>query len=687
MIKPETPIELIPRIGSAYSQKLKKLGLQTAQDLLFYFPHRYEDLSKITSIKKAKEKEKLCLKGKITSISNHPTFHHRFIITEALFQDKSGTLKVVWFNQPYLAEELLEQEVYLAGRLKRGKHGLHLSSPVQEKVKKGEKPLHLARLVPVYPETKGLTSRWLRYIIHSLLPSRGKINDPLPSTVKEENKLLDLPTALAAIHFPTSQKEAEKARFRFAFEELFLLQLQAGKRKLENKAQAAFPISLNISKTKKLIESLNFNLTDSQKKAAWQILQDLSKPQPMSRLLEGDVGSGKTIVAAIALLNTIQAGYQAALMAPTSVLAQQHFQTFIQLFKGFRLKIGLLTNEVSYLNSRSLPVKELLEKLAQGKIDFLIGTHSLIQDRVKFPQLAFVIIDEQHRFGVRQRAQLKENSFQQKIPHFLSLSATPIPRTLALTLYGDLDLSRLTEIPANRLPVETKIIPPSERSAAYQFIRQEIKKGHQAFIVCPRIESSDEEVKTAKEEYKKLSQDIFPELKVGLLHGRLKPKEKGKILRDFQTGRLQILVSTSVVEVGLDIPQATIMMIEGAERFGLAQLHQLRGRVGRSSAPSFCLLFTESATATARRRLQALVKCHDGFALAEKDLKLRGPGDIYGLSQWGIPDLAMANLNNLPLIEKTRRAAMNLLAENPQLKGLPLLRQKLKNLGKTTHLE
>jgi len=681
----ETPIEAVPRIGAAYARKLKKLGLETVQDLLFYFPHRYENLSQITPVKEVKEKTKVCLQGKITEISSHPTFRHRLTITEALFQDGTGTLKVVWFNQPYLAEELLNQEVYLAGRIKRGKEGIYLSSPVQEKVKKGEESLHLARLVPIYPETKGLTSRWLRYIIKSLLPVKKQLKDPLPPEIRKKYKLLSLSLAIDAIHFPQSLAKAEKARARFAFEELFILQLQALQSKMKNASQSASAIPIDIPLVQKFVQSLDFQLTPSQKKAAWQILKDLAKSQPMSRLLEGDVGSGKTVVAAMAVLNTAHAKYQAALMVPTSVLAQQHFQTFSRLFQGFRLKIGLLTNEASRLNRRSLPPEELLEKLATGKVDFLIGTHSLIQNRVQFSNLALVIIDEQHRFGVRQRARLKKVSGQKTVPHFLSLTATPIPRTLALTLYGDLDLSLLTEVPANRLPVQTKIIGPGEKSASYQFIRQEAKARHQAFIVCPRIESEEEAVKTVKAEYKKLSREIFPELKIGLLHGRLKPAEKEKVIRDFQAHRLQILVSTSVIEVGIDIPRATVMMIEGAERFGLAQLHQLRGRVGRSSRQSFCFLSTEFTTAN--RRLRALVNCQDGFELAEKDLELRGPGDIYGASQWGIPDLAMANLNNLPLIEKTRQVAKELLAKNPELQNLPLLRQKLKLLQKTTHLE
>lgn len=681
----KTPIELIPRIGSAYAKKLEKLGLSTVQDLLFYFPHRYEDFSHLTKVKDVVEKQKVCLKGKIIEINNHVTFRHRLVITEALFKDPTGTLKVVWFNQPYLAEDLLDQEVYLAGQIKRNKEGIYLSSPIQEKVKKGEKPVHLARLVPVYPETKGLTSRWLRYIIKNLLPLGEQLEDPLPDSLRKKYHLIGLSEAIAAIHFPSSLAAAAKAKERLAFEELFLLQLQGLRLKQQNQAQPAFAIPINLPVIKQFIQSLDFSLTDSQRKTAWQILQDLTKAQPMSRLLEGDVGSGKTVVAAIAILNTAKAKYQSALMAPTSVLAQQHFQTFQEFFKGFRLRIALLTNDASFINQKKVSPETLLKDLKDGKINLLIGTHSLIQDRVQFKNLAFVIVDEQHRFGVNQRAKLrKTDNF---VPHFLSITATPIPRTLALTLYGDLDLSLLTEIPKNRLAVQTSIVKPSERSAAYQFIRKEIKAKHQVFVVCPRIEAGSDEVKTATEEYKKLSKEIFPEFKVGLLHGRLKPAEKEKVLQDFQKNKIQILVATSVVEVGLDIPNATVMMIEGAERFGLAQLHQLRGRVGRSFQQSYCFLFTESASATTRQRLKALEKSQDGFALAEKDLQLRGPGDIYGHNQWGIPDLAMANLNNLPLIEKTRQAAKELLDQDPDLSHFPLLRKELKRFHEKTFLE
>ena len=682
-----TPIEAVPRIGPSYAQKLKKLGLKTVQDLFFYFPRRYEDLSHITKVNQVQEKQKVCLKGKILEINNQPIFRRHLTLTEALFQDETGSLKVIWFNQPYLAEGLLNQEVYLAGRIKQGKEGIYLSGPVQEKVKDGFPPTHLARLVPIYPETKGLTSRWLRYVINSLLPIRKQLKDTLPPEIRKKHKLSSLSLAIDAIHFPQSLAKAEKARARFSFEELFLLQLQALRLKMKNASQPASAIPIDIPLVQKFVQSLDFQLTPSQKKASWQILKDLTESRPMSRLLEGDVASGKTVVAAMAILNTTKAKHQVALMAPTSVLAHQHFQTFSKLFKGFRVRIGLLTNEASRLNSRNISPEELLEKLKEGKIDFLIGTHSLIQDRVQFKNLALVVIDEQHRFGVRQRAKLRKISGQNIVPHFLVATATPIPRTLALTLYGDLDISLLTEIPANRWPIKTKIIDPGQRSATYQFIRKEIKAGHRAFVVCPRIESEDEEVKTAKAEYKKLSQDIFPEFKVGLLHGRLKAGEKEKTIRSFQANRINILVSTSVIEVGIDIAQATVMMIEGAERFGLAQLHQLRGRVGRSQYQSYCFLLTDSSSVTANRRLKALVKCQDGFELAEKDLKLRGPGDIYGTSQWGLPDLAMANLGNLPLIEKTRQAAKDLLNKDPNLVDFPLLKQKLKHLQQKAYLE
>ena len=491
--------------------------------------------------------------------------------------------------------------------------------------------------------------------------------------------------------------------------------------------EKAIPIETNLNLIKKFTESLPFQLTDAQKKSAWQILKDLEKTRPMNRLLEGDVGSGKTVVAAMAILNTAKAGYQTAFMAPTEILAKQHFKTIKDLLKKFGLNIGLITGKENYYGGEKVSRKELLEKIKENKIDVLIGTHAIIQDTnpktkyktpIQFNKLALVIIDEQHRFGVEQRANLcRQKEFNSEgikvpperrvlIPHLLSMTATPIPRTLSLTVYGDLDLSVIDEMPKGRKKIITKIIQPKDKKETYNFIREQIKNGRQVFVICPRIEPStkagsdneqetlmDEralswmEVKAVKEEYEKLSKEIFPDLKVAMLHGKMKSEEKEKIMADFKEGKTDILVSTSVVEVGVDIPNAAVMAVEGSEKFGLAQLHQFRGRVGRSHFQSYCFLFTDTTGIVYNRRLRALITCDNGFELAEKDLAIRGPGDFTGQRQWGIPDLAMASLTDTILVSKARNEAKDILQEDPELKKYPLLRERIKEFKERIHLE
>ena len=527
---------------------------------------------------------------------------------------------------------------------------------------------------------------------------------------------MEIGKALWQIHFPDSKALAKKAQERFSFEDLFLIQLLVLKERQKLAKQRAVPIPINIELIKEFVESLPFKLTGAQKRCAWQILKDIQKPRPMNRLLEGDVGSGKTVVATIAALNTAKAGYQVAFMAPTEILAKQHFQEIGKLLKKFKLNIGLLTGKTDRFISKKLGEqieisrKKLLEKTEKGEIDILIGTHALIQEKVKFKNLALVILDEQHRFGVEQRAKListKKQKEMKAIPHLLSMTATPIPRTLALSIYGDLDLSLLDEMPKGRKKIITKIVSPANRQKAYSFIRKQVKKGRQVFVICPRIEPQNQEleetssrltkkkrailswaeVKAVKEEYEKLSKEIFPDLKVGMLHGKMSSKEKEKIMNDFKNKKIDILVSTSVVEVGVDVPDATVMMIEGAERFGLAQLHQFRGRVGRSKYQSFCFLFTDSPAKKTHQRLKALVESEDGFALSEKDLEIRGPGNLIGTRQWGIPDLAMSALTDIFLVEKTKKAAKEIIEQDPELKNYPLLRKKIESFRERIHLE
>ncbi|MCX6764254.1 MAG: ATP-dependent DNA helicase RecG [Candidatus Nealsonbacteria bacterium] len=718
------PIEKIPRIGPIYQKKLKKLGIKTLRDLLFHFPYRYDDFSKITPISKIKIGETQCVQGEILEIETTRTWKRKIFLTQAVLKDETGAIKIIWFNQPYLINVLKKgDKVCLAGKLTLGKKGLYFANPAYEKIYLTDQSkilIHTGRLVPVYPETQGLSSRWLRFILRPVLMElKNKIEDPLPQKIKEKNKLLDLNKALWQIHFPDSINLAKAAQERLSFDELFFIELLVLKERMKINQQKGVSIPINVELVKKLVSSLPFRLTDSQKKCGWQILKDIEKSRPMNRLLEGDVGSGKTVVAALAILNTTKARFQVAFMAPTEILAKQHFQGVSKLLGNFNLNVGLLTGKSDKFISKRLKNqvieasrKKILEKVLEGEIDLLIGTHALIQDQVKFKNLALVILDEQHRFGVEQRARLIAKEKQKnngKVPHLLSMTATPIPRTLALTIYGDLDLSLINEMPKGRKKIITKIISPANRPKAYKFIEKQAKSGRQVFVICPRIEpkNSEElkkipeslltqkdkallnwaEVKAVKEEYEKLSQKIFPDLKVGMLHGKLSSGEKEKVMADFKKKKIQILVSTSVVEVGVDIPEATVMMIEGAERFGLAQLHQFRGRVGRSLYQSFCFLFTDSPAKKTKLRLKALVKCNNGFELSEKDLQIRGPGNVLGTRQWGIPDLAMSALKDIFLVEKIRKEAKDLLDSDPELKKHLLLAKKLGEFQKIIHLE
>ncbi len=739
MINLSTNIEEIPRIGTAYAKRLKKFGIKTVQDLLFHFPARYDDFSNIIPVSHARQKlgETVCVQGRITEIESAHTWKKWINLTEAVVQDNSGEIKVIWFNQPYLAKTLKEDDfVCLAGKIGFYNKGLYLNNPSYERINnfgENEELTHTGRIVPVYPETKGVSSRWLRYVIKPLLYRFAEqIPESLPKELIKKYKFLPMQEAVQQLHFPDSFEHADAAKSRFSFEELFLIQLSVLKEKIRLMQKKAPGCPMDADLMKRFTKSLPFNLTDSQKKCAFQILKDLEKQVPMSRLLEGDVGSGKTVVAAMAALSVIKNSCQVAYLAPTEILAKQHFKSISELLKNFDVKVGLLTSKDSrlskgpkgYPETFEVSKKSLLGDLETGQIDILIGTHALIQKGVVFKNLTLVIIDEQHRFGVEQRSHLVQhqtpNTKHPIVPHLLSMTATPIPRTLALTVYGDLDLSLIDEMPKNRKKVKTIIVNPNQRKQAYLFIEKEVKDGKGVFVICPKIESQNSktqgvpqaiiaekgeisgsfipqnydlrslsmlEVKAVKDEYERLSKDIFPNLRITMLHGKMKPKEKERIMLDFKKGEIDILVSTSVVEVGVDVPRATIMMIEGAERFGLAQLHQFRGRVGRSDMQSYCFLFTTEPNQLNRRRLKALVESDNGFKLAEKDLEIRGPGSLYGIQQWGIPDMAMQGLTNIFLVEKTRNAAKEILEKDPELKNYPALKERLKGFEKRIHFE
>ncbi len=685
-----TKIEEIQKVGPVYLKKLHRLDIKTIQDLFFHFPHRYDDFSQITSIGDLKQGQISTIQAKVVEIKNTRLFHRRMVLTEALAKDDTGTIKVTWFNQPYLIETLKKETlVNLSGKLTFAKKVLCLSSPSYELTKKDT--VHTGRLVPIYHETEGLSSRYLRYLIKPILYLTKQIDDFLPIEIKKEFQLMDLNQAIEQIHFPNNLSMAQKARQRLSFNELFLIQLITLKQKQKLNQGTAINIPFNESLIKTFVKNLPFKLTDDQRLAAWEIFQDLSKKQPMNRLLNGDVGSGKTIIALMTGLEVIKKGYQIAFMAPTEILAKQHFETFNKLLRGYKLKIVLLTRTDKEINSKKKITKpELKKQIAQGKIDIIIGTHSLIQESISFKNLVLAIIDEQHRFGVAQRAALQKKVYQIEdglptIPHLLSMTATPIPRTLSLTIYGDLDISLIKKMPKGRKKIITKLITPNNRQKAYDFIRNQIKQKKQAFVVCPLIDESEKmTVKSVTQEYEKLSKEIFPDFKIAMLHGKLKPKEKEEIMKDFKNRKTDILISTSVIEVGVDIPNATMMIIEGADRFGLAQLHQFRGRIGRGNDQSYCFLFTDSNAKKTNERLKAILTAKDGFELAEKDLKIRGPGDFIGIRQSGLPDLIMASLDDLDLIKKSRKAANIIIEKNI---SNPAIENKLKQFQNIIHME
>ncbi len=700
-----TELNKISGIGPKFIPKLNKLGIKTAKDLLWHFPFRYDDFSKISPIAELVPNQPATIHGVIQKIGLRRTFRKKLVLVEAIIVDETGGVRAMWFNQAYLLKTLKPgTQANFAGKIIESKGDVYLSNPVYEITSSHgisgsiSGPRHTAGLIPVYPETRGITSKFLRFILKPILSSIPPIEDFMPKEVLVKNSLPEINSALKKIHFPLRAVDAELAKKRFAFEELFLLQLNNLKIKSKLAEQKSEAIPVDQDFLDKLITDLPFILTNSQKDVLHEVLSDIQKSRPMNRLLQGDVGSGKTVIAAIAAILTAKHGKQTAILAPTEVLAQQHYRTITKLFKNFEGEIEILTGA-------SKQKKSLNDKIESGQTKIIIGTHAIIQKAVKFNNLALVIVDEQHRFGVEQRASLlkKDKGLGVLIPHLLSMSATPIPRTLALTIFGDLDLSIINELPAGRKPIITKVVSPTKRMEAYGFIKDQILKGRQAFVICPRIEpgTKDEEerkvltesqqkildLKSVKEEYERLSKKIFPDLKIAMLHGKLKNSEKENIMRDFQDKKYDILVSTSVVEVGVDVPNATIMMIEGADRFGLAQLYQFRGRVGRSEHQSFCLLFTDSESESTQYRLDSLLIAKNGFELAEKDLELRGPGQFLGKEQTGLPDIAMDALKNIELVKAAKVSAEEILSNDPDFSKNPLLGERFKQFTQNIHLE
>ena len=690
MINLETDITKINRVGITTAKRLERLGIKTVYDLLLYFPYRYEDYRAATPIADLKSGQSANIVGQIELIQNKRSPRKRMNITEALVSDDTEQIKVIWFNQPFIVRNLrVGDMVSLAGKIDHEYGSEIMRSPVYEKLANNNN-VHTQGLVPVYSLTANLTHKQIRFLIKQAVSCADKINDWLPKYIIQKHKFLSLGQAIKKIHFPSAYPEIDSARRRLSFNELFLIQLQSQLIRRELLSSQAIAIKFHEEETRAFVNQLPFSLTKTQKQAAWEILQDIARERPMARLLEGDVGSGKTIVAVLAMLNTALSGKQAVLMVPTEILARQHYNSISKLLKNFKIKTALLTRSQYLINTSGQATKKIiLGAIKDGQAKIIIGTHALLQENVVFNNLSLAIIDEQHRFGVEQRKILKEKSGDAAaVPHLLSMTATPIPRSLALALYGDLDLSVITELPRGRKSIITRVVPEQKRNQAYKFIREEIKKGRQIFVICPLIDVSDKlGVKSVKEEYQKLDQQIFPDIPIGMLHGKLKPREKEAVMQDFLDNKIKILVSTSVIEVGVDIPNAAIMMIEGAERFGLAQLHQFRGRVGRSERQSYCFLFTDSDQEKSLKRLRALVDCDDGFALAKMDLKFRGPGQVFGAAQKGFPELKIATLFDYELMKLAQTDAKELASKDPSLNSWPLIQKKIAKLTKLAHPE
>lgn len=645
-MNPGASIEQVKGVGEVTAAAFRKGGITTVYDLMTFLPRAYQDFSSVTKIADI-QPGNVTIRARCEAVTTRPV-RRGMRITTATLADASGKIQAVWFNQPYREKQLKTGEEFLfTGVFEFAYNRYQLTNPSAEK--SADLPQQAHQLLPVYPMVQGLKVPFLRKLLSELKPLMTMMPETLPETVIKQQRLMSRGEALVSMHFPDSPKALEAARERLAFEELFALLLASQLNKQAMAQLQGWPIAFDQATIQAFVKALPFELTKAQRLAAWEIFQDMEQAHPMNRLLQGDVGSGKTVVAGLAARQAASAGFQTAIMAPTEILAQQHAETLDRLLSPHGVRVGLLTGSV-----KGKAREELYGAIRGGDVDVIVGTHALIQDAVEYHRLGLVVIDEQHRFGVKQRQALLQKS--EKMPHLLAMTATPIPRSLALTVYGELSLSILNELPKGRKPIETKIWSPNSRPQLYDLIEAELKSGHQAYVICNLIDDNpDNERKSVEAEFKKLNTGPFKHRHIGLLHGKLKPDEKAAVMADFSSGKIDILVSTTVVEVGVDVPNATVILIEDADRFGLAQLHQLRGRVGRSDQQSYCYLMMSTSKAPSRR-LKEVEKSNDGFYLAEIDLELRGPGEIYGRAQHGELNLQVANLADSIMIARAQKS-------------------------------
>jgi len=725
-MNPEDPLEKHFRLGKNQKSALKRLNIATVRDLLYHFPSRYIISSEIKYIKNLKEGDRALVYGTISGLKMKKSFRGRVPMAQGKLTDETGSIDLVWFNQPYIAKMVKNgQLVRVEGKVSSRKEKLSISNPEYEIISKLPRDIGGSLFsedgdrkdkyfsIPVYPERKGITSKWIFHAVRKIIVS-GTLNeliDPLPEYIRKQFSLPTLKSSLVWIHMPRSNADNNAARKRFAFEEIFFIQLYKQQLRKEYESKKSYRIKKSESDLVEFLERFPFTPTNAQTKAIEEIIEDMSSPHPMSRLLEGDVGSGKTLVAAATAYTTIRTkpkgrshgSLQVAYMAPTEILAKQHFESFIEFFSppagGSPIEIGLITgsgcrkfpSKVSPEEATTISRSQLLKWVKEGKITILIGTHALIQKSVLFKNLAYVIIDEQHRFGIKQRKKLMGKVGL--LPHLLSMTATPIPRTLALTLFGDLDLSLIDEMPHGRKPVETKIIAPTRRKVVYEQIRERLDKDKQAYVICPRIDEPDPDkeraldLRSVKAEAKRLKKEEFGNYTLDILHGKMKPRERDDVMEKFSKGEIDVLVATSVIEVGVNVVNATSIIIEGAERFGLAQLHQLRGRVARSTDQAYCYIFTDNASKKTKERLSALENSRNGFELAERDLAIRGTGELVGTRQSGITDIGMEALRNLKMVQAARDTAREIIENDPKLENFGELKGEMTIRIKHAHFE